>query len=69
MSYLIRIMYGKDVATTQRFRFDAMSNQTDDDFDKAVKDLNQIYKERGRFDTQQEIIEHFKKYGYNRIAI
>lgn len=69
MSYLIRIMYGKDVATTQRFRFDAIDNQTDDDFDKAVKSLNKIYKERGRFDTQQEIIEHFKKYGYNRIAI
>lgn len=69
MSYMINIMYG-DRAHMQRFRFDGgdMENQ-DAKFDEAVKAINKVYKENGRYKTSTEVINHFKKYGFYRIAL
>lgn len=70
MGYLIRVMYGKnEPAKIKRFRFDSNSETAEADFDKAVKALNIIYHTNGRFNTQEEIIEHFRKYGFSRISI
>lgn len=70
MSYLIRIMYGKEnPARLKRFRFDSKSETSDIEFDKAVKEINEIYATKGRFSSQEEVLEHFKKYGFSRISI
>lgn len=57
-------MYGKnEPAKIKRFRFDSSSETAKEDFDKAVKELNIIYKTNGRFDTKEEILEYFKNMG------
>ena len=67
MAYSIRIMYGTP-ALTKRFRFETEDKENSaDKFDKAVKELNQIYKENGRFETIKEVENHFKKYDFYRI--
>lgn len=67
MAYSIRIMYGTP-ALTKRFRFETGDKENSaDKFDKAVKELNQIYKENGRFETIKEVENHFKKYDFYRI--
>lgn len=62
----IRVMYGSKLK-----RFNFCSNEEDDEkaaieFDKAVKEINRIYKESGRFATENEVILHFSKYGFYR---
>lgn len=69
MSYLINIMYGES-RQQQRFRFDTSNTlNPDEKFDEAVKAINKHYKENGRYKTSLEVIEHFKKYGFYRIAL
>ena len=36
------------------------------EFDKAVKEINRIYHETGRFATKEEVMKHFAKYGFYR---
>ena len=70
MAYSIRVMYGKGVPATKRFSFESLTEANADiEFDKAVKEINKIYKETGRFDTMEEVVNHFKKYGFYRIAL
>ena len=66
--YLINIMFGEP-RQLKRFRFVPIEDANVTDFDKAVKELNEIYKERGRFSSQAEIISHFYKYGFERCAL
>ena len=66
MSFMISIMYG-EVAKTKRFRFYSESSIAEEMFDKAVKDINEIYHTNGRFKTMEEVINHFAKYGFSRI--
>lgn len=67
MVYSIRIMYGAS-ALTKRFRFETEDKENSiDKFDAAVKELNKIYKENGRFETVKEVEDHFKKYDFYRI--
>lgn len=68
MSYLINIMYG-DIAFTKRFRFDSDKEDDSEDFDRAVKDINKMYHENGRFKTSEEVVEHFRKYGFYQIGV
>lgn len=66
--YLINIMFGES-KQIKRFRFVPISNESAEDFDKAVKSINTIYKEKGRFSTQDEVIAHFREYGFERCAL
>lgn len=69
MGYLINVMYGES-CQMQRFRFDtANTTNPDEKFDEAVKAINRRYKEQGRFKTSIEVTEHFRKYGFYRVAI
>lgn len=68
MSYLINIAFG-NVRTVKRFRFESESETSDEDFDKAVKSINKKYKDNGRFMSQSEVIDHFKKFGFYRLPI
>ena len=70
MGYLIRIMYGKEnPAHIKRFRFESKSETADADFDKAVKEINEINHTKGRLNTQEEKLKHYKKYGFSRISL
>lgn len=61
--YTIRIMYGNKI---QKFNFATDNDETaDENFDKAVKEINKIYKQYGRFTTKDEVISHFAKYGFH----
>ena len=68
MSYVINIAFGK-TRTIKRFRFESDSITSNEDFDKAVKSINEKYKTSGRFMTQEEVIEHFKDFGFQRLAL
>lgn len=69
MSYVINIMYG-EVCQQQRFRFDTSNTSNPDEkFDEAVKAINKHYKEHGRYKTSAEVTEHFRKYGFYRVAL
>ena len=65
--YKIRIMYGDVI---EQFVFDTLdSENADKRFDEAVKDINRIYKEKGRFETYAEVKKHFQKYGFFPIKL
>ena len=65
--YKIRIMYGDVI---EQFIFDTLdSENADKRFDEAVKDINRIYKEKGRFETYAEVKKHFQKYGFFPIKL
>lgn len=66
--YLIKIMFGP-CKMIKRFRFVPIDDATAEDFDKAVKSINEKYKNSGRFDTQDEVLNHFKKYGFQQGAL
>lgn len=69
MSYVIRIMYG-DSKHIQRFRFDTdNTSNPDEKFDEAVKEINKLYKENGRYKTVGDVINHFSRYGFYRIGL
>lgn len=68
MSFVINIMYG-EVAKTKRFRFYSESSIAEEQFDKAVKEINEIYHTTGRFKTIEEVINHFAKYGFSRAPL
>ena len=58
----IRISVGQRI---QRFDFATNNYESAEiDFDKAVKELNSIYKTTGKFSTEEEVIDHFLKYGF-----
>lgn len=67
--YNIRINYG-DNNTTHLFEFVhksymSLSNEKqNEDFDKAVKELNRIYSTYGRFATTTGIIKLFDSFGF-----
>lgn len=66
-SFSIRIYYNENVL--KLFTFATNNDETaEEEFDKAVKEINKIYKENGRFKTQKEVIDHFSKYGFYRVA-
>lgn len=69
MCFMIRVMYGEGSCWTKRFGFTSDSETATEDFDKAVKSINKIYKETGRFKTQQEVLKHFKKYGFTQYPL
>ena len=65
--YKIRIMYGDVI---EQFVFDNLdSENADKRFDEAVKEINSIYKEKGRFETYAEVKKHFQKYGFFPIKL
>lgn len=65
--YKIRIMYGDVI---ERFVFDTLDNENADKrFDEAVKEINRIYKKKGRFETYAEVKKHFQKYGFFPIKL
>ena len=65
--YKIRIMYGDVI---EQFVFDTLdSENADKRFDEAVKEINRIYKEIGRFETYAEVKKHFQKYGFFPIKL
>ena len=65
--YKIRIMYGDVI---EQFVFDTLdSENADKRFDEAVKEINRIYKEKGRFETYAEVKKHFQKYGFFSIKL
>ena len=66
--YLINIMFGPN-KMVKRFRFTPIAEQGDEEFDKAVKAINEIYKTSGRYKTEKEVLEHFKSYGFTRAAV
>lgn len=66
--YLINIMFGAS-KRIKRFRFNPINNATPEDFDKAVKAINAKYKESGVYSTQEEVLEHFKQYGFEQGAV
>ena len=66
--YLINIMFGS-AKMVKRFRFAPIAEQGDEEFDKAVKAINEIYKTSGRYKTEKEVLEHFRSYGFVRTAI
>ena len=60
----IRVMFGNQV---QMFSFATDNDETaEEKFDEAVKEINRIYCETGRFATKEEVIKHFAKYGFYR---
>lgn len=60
----IRIMFGNQL---QMFSFATDKDDTaEEEFDKAVKEINRIYHETGRFATKEEVMKHFAKYGFYR---
>ena len=61
-------MFGPNKAI-KRFRFAPLSDETDVEFDAAIKAINAKYAESGRYQTEQEVIDHFKRYGFGRVAI
>ena len=65
--YKIRIMYGDVI---EQFVFDTLdSENADKRFDESVKEINRIYKEKGRFETYAEVKKHFQKYGFFPIKL
>ena len=65
--YKIRIMDGDVI---EQFIFDTLdSENADKRFDEAVKEINRIYKEKGRFETYAEVKKHFQKYGFFPIKL
>ena len=65
--YKIRITYGDVI---EQFIFDTLdSENADKRFDEAVKEINRIYKEKGRFETYAEVKKHFQKYGFFPIKL
>ena len=65
--YKIRIMYGDVI---EQFVFDTLdSENADKRFDEAVKEINRIYKEKGRLETYAEVKKHFQKYGFFPIKL
>lgn len=65
--YKIRIMFGDVI---EQFIFDTLdSENADKRFDEAVKEINRIYKEKGRFETYAEVKKHFQKYGFFPIKL
>ncbi len=67
--YKIHINYGDDDKTAQ-FYFvhrdfaNMTAEQQDEEFDKAVKELNRIYKTYGRFATKVGIRRLFDSFGF-----
>lgn len=61
--YNIRIMYGNKLKVFS-FTSDVDDETAVEEFDKAVKSINKIYKEKGRFSTKEEVMKHFAKYGF-----
>lgn len=60
----VRVMFGNQV---QMFCFATDKDETaEEKFDEAVKEINRIYHETGRFDTKEEVTKHFAKYGFYR---
>lgn len=58
----IRVMFGNQI---QMFSFATDKDETaEEKFDEAVKEINRIYHETGRFDTKEEVTKHFAKYGF-----
>lgn len=66
--YLIKVMFGP-CKMVKRFRFMPIADATAEDFDKAVKAINAKYKESGRYETQEEVLQHFRKYGFTQGAL
>ena len=69
--YNIRVNHG-DANITTKFYFVhkdwATISQEDSDtaFDKAVKELNRVYKNYGRFATEVGIVKLFESFGFER---
>lgn len=68
MSYSIRVMYG-EVQHIKKFGFYSLDKDADTRFDVAVKELNKLYHENGRFATTNEVVKHFNKYGFIQVAL
>lgn len=67
--YNIRINYGDNDATSKFYfvhkDWQTISNEDSDKaFDKAVKELDHIYKDYGRFATTTGIAKLFAKFGF-----
>lgn len=61
--YRIRIEYGDALVDT--FVLHSGSETHKEDFDKAVKAIEGLYRENGRFESRQLVLEHFAKYGFS----
>lgn len=60
----IRVMFGNQLQT---FSFATDEDEiAEEKFDEAVKEINRIYHETGRFATKEEVVKHFHKYGFYR---
>ena len=69
--YNIRVNHGDDDVTTKFYfvhrDYATLSNEEQDQaFDKAVKELNRIYKTYGRFATEVGIVRLFNHFGFER---
>lgn len=63
----IRIAFGQRI---QQFNFATDNDDiAETEFDKAVKELNSIYKTNGKFSTEEEVVNHFSKYGFYRYKV
>lgn len=56
--YSIRVNHGDAMSLTDE--------EQDKAFDKAVKELNRIYKKYGRFATEAGVISLFDSFGFER---
>ena len=66
--FSIRVNIG-DNNVTRHFEFvhkdyNIKKEKAEKEFDKAVKELNHIYKDYGRFATSYGVINLFDKYGF-----
>lgn len=67
MACMIRVMYGDTTPLLKKFRFESDADNEAYRFDLAVKEINRLYKENGRFKTKEEVVAHFSKYGFYQI--
>lgn len=69
--YSIRVNHGDaDVTVKYYFVHRNFASMTDEEqnkaFDRAVKELNRIYKTYGRFATESGVVSLFSSFGFER---
>lgn len=69
--YSIRVNHGDaDVTVKYYFVHRNFASMTDEEqnkaFDRAVKELNRIYKTYGRFATESGVVSFFSSFGFER---